>query len=284
MVSAVLMLILAAAQAATGRTALGTVMDPHGRPIIDLGPDDVVIQERGQPREVLSVRPADYPIALVLDNGSGAGADFTMIREAASRFVGRVGHRPMAIALADPSRLIATFDDERAVVFDRLARTAASQSAGDLFGAILTAARTIQETGALFSAIVVISGTPASRVPTQLLTPIFASGATVHVVLERGRSAGLQPGPPSSEASGQSPAAATDSSEALRALADETRGQFTTIYSPESYQVAVDRLADRIAPELMVDFVEPAGSSNVAGDVQIGVRIPGARVIGRGVR
>ncbi len=77
--------------------------------------------------------------------------------------------------------------------------------------------------------------------------------------------------------------AAERSTETLRALADETHGQFTTIYSSASYQVALDRLADRLAPQLMVEYVVPVGSTS-GNDVQLGVRIPGARVIGLGVR
>jgi hypothetical protein len=69
----------------------------------------------------------------------------------------------------------------------------------------------------------------------------------------------------------------------LHALADQTRGQFTTIYSSASYQIALDRLADRLAPQLMVEYVVPIGSSS-GNDVQLGVRIPGARVNGLGVR
>src|SRR5436305_1141350 len=79
------------------------------------------------------------------------------------------------------------------------------------------------------------------------------------------------------------PASSARSAETLRTLADQTHGQFTTIYTPASYQIALDRLADRLAPELMVEFIVPPGSTS-GDDVQLGVRIPGARVVGRGVK
>ncbi len=50
--------------------------DARGRAIVDIEADDFVVRETGKPREVLSVRVADYPIAVVLDNGPGAGQDF----------------------------------------------------------------------------------------------------------------------------------------------------------------------------------------------------------------
>jgi hypothetical protein len=65
-------------------------------------------------------------------------------------------------------------------------------------------------------------------------------------------------------------------------LARETQGQFVPIYSAASYQAALDRLADRLTTELMVDYVVPAGSR--PNDTRIGVRVPGARVRGLGVR
>jgi hypothetical protein len=47
--------------------------------------------------------------------------------------------------------------------------------------------------------------------------------------------------------------------------------------------VALDHLADRLSAEMMVEFIEPPGS--VSGvDVKMGVRIPGARVRGLGVK
>jgi hypothetical protein len=258
-----------ARQIGASRTALATVVDARGRSIVDLEADDLVVRETGQPRDVLSVRVADYPIALVLDNGQGAGRDFDTIREAAARFIGRVGHRPIALVQADPVALVATFDDDRAVVTEKLQKTAAGTSPDGVFQAIVMAARAIRESGSLFSAIVVMSATPVGSVPNELLTPITESGATVHVVVS-GAGGGLE-------------APAARSSETLRALADQTRGQYTTIYAAASYQVALDRLADRLAPELLVEYVVPVGSSS-ANDVQLGVRIPGARVVGLGVR
>jgi hypothetical protein len=243
------------------------VADIRGRAIVDIEADDFVVRETGRPRDVLSVRVADYPIAVILDSSAGAASDFAMIREAAVRFIGRVGHRPIAVALSDPPRLIAAFDDDRSVVVESLAKATAGGSSEGLFQGIVDAAHAISENGSPFSAIVVVAASPLANVPDELLKPILDSGATVHVIT----------------ASGGQTQASSRSAEMLRALADETRGQFTTIYSSASYQVALDRLADRLAPQLLVEYVVPVGSAS-GNDVQLGVRIPGARVIGLGVK
>jgi hypothetical protein len=215
---------------------------------------------------VLSVRVADYPLAIVLDNGQGSGRDLEAIRRAAARFIARVGRRPVAVALSDPPGLIATFEDERAIVLQRLEKATVTSSSEGLFQAIVSAARALEETGSPFSAIVVVSAAPLSSVPADVLTPILQSGASVHVVVHREATA----------------AAPGQSSEALRALSDETHGQFMAIYAVASYQIALDRLADRLAPELLVDYLVPIGSSH-GNDVSVGVRIPGSRVDARGL-
>ena len=76
-------------QTGASRIALAAVTDPRNRPLVDVGADDFVIQEAGVTREVLSVRPADYPIALLLDTGSESRADFPLLQKAAAHFLER---------------------------------------------------------------------------------------------------------------------------------------------------------------------------------------------------
>ena len=64
-------------------------------------------------------------------------------------------------------------------------------------------------------------------------------------------------------------------------LAEQTHGEFTTIYSAASYQAALDRLADRLTSELLVEYLVPVGSK--PNDVKVGVRMVGAHVRGLGV-
>ena len=91
-----------AAESQTGasRVALATVSDPRNRPLLDVSADDFVIEEAGAAREVLSVRPADYPIVILLDNGTDGRADLPFMRTAVAHFIDRIGQRP----LEKPSR------------------------------------------------------------------------------------------------------------------------------------------------------------------------------------
>src|SRR5205823_9801657 len=108
-------------QTADSRTALVTVADARNRFIVDLGPDDFVITERGQPREILDARMADYPVVVLIDTSGAARQSFDDIRAAVARFIARLGQRPVALGtLADPSAAIATFDDDRRVLANRL--------------------------------------------------------------------------------------------------------------------------------------------------------------------
>ncbi|MGC4083557.1 MAG: hypothetical protein QM736_15955 [Vicinamibacterales bacterium] len=120
-------------------------------------------------------------------------------------------------------------------------------------------------------AVVVIAAGPvdaSALVRGELLPQILESGAAVHVVQ-------AQTGEISS-------GAADPEADLLHVVADQSKGQFTAIFSPASYGAALDRLADRLAIEMMVQYLAPAGPK--AGDVRVGVRLPGARVIGLGVK
>ena len=258
-------------QIADSRTALVTVTDQRTRFIVDLGPDDFVITERGQPREILDARMADYPIVVLIDTGAAAAQSFDDMRKAVGKFIARLGPRPIALGtLGDPPAIVATLDDDRKVLSERLdaltvkpgADTVTMQAAAD-------AARTLRSLGSRFSALVVVSGSPidTSRLtPDELIPPIVDSGAVVHAVISRA-----------------SPdASITGLTDVLQRLANQTHGQFTTIYSAASYQVALDRLADRLASEMVIEYIVPPRSR--ATDIQVGVRIPGARAHGLGVR
>src|SRR4051794_33506674 len=175
---------------AASRLALAAVTDPRNRPLVDVSADDFVIQEAGTAREILSVRPADYPIAILIDTGSDARGDFPLMQKAAAHFIDRIGQRPIALGtFGGTPVLLTSFEDERQTVLGKLAAMSADASAGSqlLQGASL-AGETIRATGTLFSAIVILSATAAdaSRSPTeQTIAPIVDSNAIVHVIANR---------------------------------------------------------------------------------------------------
>ncbi len=258
-------------QAGASRTALALVVDARNQPFVDVGLDDFVIKEGAEAREVLSVRMADYPVVVLVDTGGDQRGDFQQLRKAVGRFVERLGHRPVAIGtLGDPPTMITSFDDERRQLAERLEALRAVPTAESLpLQATAGAAQTLRDLGAPFSAIVVVSANTvdASRKSlAEMIGPIVESGAIIHVVANRYDAGAGVAGP----------------GESLRSVAQTTQGEYTTIYSSASYQAALDHLADRLAKELMIEYIVPAGSKG--NDVQIGVRLPGARVRGLGVR
>jgi len=258
-------------QTGASRIALASVTDPRNRPLVDVSADDFVIQEAGVAREVLSVRPADYPIVVLIDTGNLASADFQLMQKAAAHFIERIGQRPIALGtFGGPPKLLTTFEDERQTVLARLSAMAVDASAASLVmqGASV-AAKMIRETGALFSSIVVLSATQADasqETPDAMIASVIDSNATLHVIANR---------------PGQTTASGQRSNPALRALAEQSRGEFTVVYSAASYQAALDRLADRLTGEMMIEYLVPVGSK--PNDVKVGVRIIGARVRGLGV-
>jgi hypothetical protein len=258
-------------QTGASRIALASVTDPRNRPLVDVSADDFVIQEAGVAREVLSVRPADYPIVVLIDTGNLGAADFPLMQKAAAHFIERIGQRPIALGtFGGPPKLLTTFEDERQTVLAKLNALAVDASAGSLVmqGASV-AAKMIRETGALFSCIVVLSAAQADTsqdTPDEMIASVIDSNATLHVIANR---------------PGQTTASGQRSNPALRALAEQSRGEFTVIYSAASYQAALDRLADRLTGEMMIEYLVPVGSKPI--DVKMGVRIVGARVRGLGV-
>jgi hypothetical protein len=262
-------------QTGSSRTALAIVSDARNRPVVDVGADDFVIQEGGQAREVLSVRVADYPVVVMLDNGADSRADFGMMRKSVERFVERLGPRPVAIGVSsDPASMITDFEADREANLAALeALDVKPQAKSAMLSAAALGARTIRSAGALFSALIVLSATPVDVTAggaEPSVAAVVDSGAVLHVIANRNTALLGQPG------FGQ-----VRSGQILRQIAEQTRGGYTVIYSAASYQAALDHLAERLTTELMVEYLVPNGSKPV--DARVGVRLPGAKVRGLGV-
>jgi hypothetical protein len=257
-------------QTGASRVSLAVVTDPRNRPIVDIGADDFVIQEAGAARDVLSVRPADYPVVILFDTSAGARDDVATIRKAVERFIDRIGDRPVAVGtFGDTPVMITTFEDDRSALGPKLDAAIANPHGQSMLtrGAAL-GGQTIHAVQPLFAAIVIVSAAPLDAMPDtseEVLAPIIDSGAVVHVIANRAGSG----------------VGAAQAVTAIRSLAEQTHGDFTSIYTAASYQSALDRLADRLSTEMMIEYLVPNGSKPI--DVKVGVRIPGARVRGLGV-
>ena len=257
-------------QTGASRVALATVVDPRNRPIVDVEADDFVVHEGADAREILSVHVADYPVIVMIDTSGEARSDLPAMQKAAAQFITRIGQRAVALGtFGDPPAMLASFEDERPALMERLEGMTASENGSSLLlqGAAF-AARTLRPIGSLFSAIVMLSASPvdASRDAESVVGPIVESGAILHVIANRPN---------------RLPGGSGDAASTLHALVDQTRGQYTPIYNAASYRVALDHIADRLATEIMIEYLVPPQSK--PSDVKIGVRIPGARVRGFGV-
>jgi hypothetical protein len=257
------------AQTGASRVILAAVTDLRGRPVVDVGADDFVVQEGSAARDVLSVRVADYPIVVLLDTGTDARADFESMQRAAARFIDRLGRdRPVIVGtFGGVPRLVAGFDDDRAAVLQHLNALAPVDGAGSqLLRGAAVAADALRATGALFSSVVILSGTAAEAspdAPEGVIGAVLASNARLHVISDRN-------------------GASDGSREAvLRNLIEQTHGEYTPIYSAASYQSALDRLADRLSSEMLIEYLVPPGSKPI--DAKVGIRVPGTRVQGLGV-
>src|SRR5439155_25343778 len=168
---------VAPAQEQTGasRIALATISDPRNRPIVDVSADDFVIQEAGAAREILSVRPGDYPIVLVLDSGADARTDFPMIRRAASHFIDRIGQRPIAVVtIGGTPQLVASFETERAELVAKIETLdAATNAPTALLEGIALAARVAGE-------MMIEYLVPVGSKPSDVKVGVRIAGARVH--------------------------------------------------------------------------------------------------------
>jgi hypothetical protein len=254
----------------SARVLLVTVTDPQNQPVVDIDVGDFVVSQGDERREVFSVWMADYPLVVLLDNSAAAGDDVARVRTAAARFVARVGDRAVAVlTLTDPASPLASFDDTRETVLARIEEMPTATTAIAPLQALAAAAQMIRETGTPFSSIVLISAAPfaVEQVePTGFLTAFIESRAILHVV-SKGVSAGAT-GPP-----------AFGSGDVLRSLATRTGGRHALIYSAASFQVALDQIADRLATEMMIEYMVPSEARNDQ-DVRVGITVPGARVHG----
>jgi hypothetical protein len=256
-----------AQQLAVSRTVLLTVADPQDRPVVDLLPDDFVVEEGGQPREVLDVRLADYPVALLVDNGVAARGDYDQLHAAAERFINRLGARPILLGrLSNPPALLTEFGDDHDAVLAALQQLSTAPGGSSVMLGIEAAAEVLANGGFPFTAIVALSADPADTgvaVPGQIMRFLTDSHATLYIIARR---QGLR----------------DRTSADLLSLADQSGGRFTRIFSSASYEPAIDEITGRLTTELMVQFLEPPDASP-SDDVRVGVRLAGARVTGLGI-
>jgi hypothetical protein len=129
----------------------------------------------------MSVRPADYPIVIRLDNG--AGGDDLPLHNAVAHFIERIGQRLLALGtLGNVPKLLTTFEDDR--TRSRAARRGGGRDdRGEPVDGGGAGGTDDSKTGSLFSAIVILSATAedaSQGAPTH--DGAVTRGAILHVV------------------------------------------------------------------------------------------------------
>jgi hypothetical protein len=213
-------------------------------------------------------------VVILLDD-TGGNADVEAIRTAAGHLIERIGQRPIVLGTLSGPSLLTAFEDDRSTLLERLKELQAGPATMPVMthAALSASVEKLREAEAVFASIIVIASRPEETDPggsAPPLAPILQSGAIVHSIIRNPR-----PLPPVD-------AGAEQPTQLLRELTDQTGGQYLTIYSTGSYRIAVDRIADRLAGETVLEYMVPEGTTP-GGAVRVGVRIPGARVRGLGL-
>jgi VWFA-related protein len=123
------------AQAASReRTLFVSAVDDKGEPVENLRPEDFVVREDGQRREVLRVSRATEPldIALLVDNSTTADDAIVPMREGLKAFIAKMAgpHQIAIIALADRPTIFVDYTTDRARLEGGIGRIFAQQQSG----------------------------------------------------------------------------------------------------------------------------------------------------------
>jgi hypothetical protein len=262
---------LSPSQAGASRVLLVEVFGPGNQALVGLESADFAIDEGGEPRDVFAAYPADYPVVILVDD-TPPDEEVDAIRSAAEHLIERIGQRPIVVGTLSSPSLLTSFDDDRAALLQKLRALRRSVASAPTMphDGLTAAVGALRDADAVFASIIVVASRPeeaAAEGGGPALAPVLQSGAIVHAVIRNPR-----PMPPAAPSPPGRPAL-------IRELADQTGGQYVTIYSMGSYRVALDRIADRLAGETILEYMVPEGSV-AGGAVRVGVRIPGARVRG----
>jgi hypothetical protein len=267
------------------RYALARVLDESGKPFLaGVTPDDIFLEENGEQRTIISVSPARYPVALLLDTSGFVRDEFFRLREAASHFVLGLHDRDVAVyTFGDRSTRVVPFTrDSRAAAhaLDTLFADAGSEV--HVLDAFVDAADDIARRAPQVSSIVVVSGggtDRSRRTADDLLGPLSTSRAIVRMVSRHRTTAAVES---RSNLRDRPVQTALGNEVAFRGFAERTQGQFIQIASEAGYRTALDQVLEQIASEWMVEY-EAVSRTAASRAIRLGIRVPGATIRGIGL-
>ena len=246
--------LLAAQAGPRERTLYVSALDDKGEPVEGLGPNDFVVREDGQRREVLRVSRAIEPIdiALLVDNSASAMSAISSIRDGLRAFIAKMApqNQIAIIALADRPTVFVDYTMDTKRLNDGVGRVfSMSMSGMTLLDAIVETSSGLRrrETPRAVIVPVITDGTEfTNRYHRDVIEATRQAGAALHVLaigmfydssdtVIRERNLVLDLG--TKETGGQRVTLLADSAviQALAKLARELSSQYKVVYGrPES--------------------------------------------------
>ena len=283
------------------RFVLANVVDHAGSPVLGLGSADFLIQEDGERREALEVRPANYPIAIMLDTSATARQNFMQMRKAVEAFAGRFPDRVLSLTtFGDIVLRVVRFDNEKQGAVARAAEGlfALPESDSHVMDGLIQVARDLEKLNTPFNQIVVVSAggiDRSGRSPIDVLRPVLTARARVDVFetgspmgreyrapMVRRRLEGQLPPRPDANSPSRAKEAAFDLQNLMRSITARTGGRYELVFSGGGFDGALQALASELLAEVVVEYIVPEGAQPPK-DLKIGVDIPGATVHGLGL-
>ena len=243
---------------AVQRSLYVSVLNKAGQPVPGLGPADFIVREDNVAREVLKVGPAEEPmqIALLVDNSQASRDNIGHMRQALPAFLAAltpadsgVKHEISIIAVGERPTILTAYTTSRVALqkgTDRL--WAQSGSGAYLLDAIIEVCQGLKKRGAARPVIVAVTieGPDfSSRQHDQVLDPLHASGAALHVI-----------------AIGQPAAGSSDEVRERNIVLDEgprtTGGRREQLLTSMALGGALTALADELLHQYRVTYARPA--------------------------
>ena len=234
------------------RDVFVSVVDAKGAPVSGLAPADFVVKEDGVSREVLKVGPATAPmqIALVVDDSQASTHAIQPLREGLTAFVETMAGKAEIglITIGERPTSLVQYTTDKAALQAGIGRIFARAGSGAyLTEGLLEVTKGLQKRNATRPVIVVITfpGTEFSNQQyQQVLTPLLASGATLHVIEV-----------------GMAPASNTDEMRNRNLLisegTDQTGGRRDQLLADTAIPERMKQVADELLSQYVVTYARP---------------------------
>ena len=246
-----------------------SVLDAKGAPVSGRSAADFLVKEDGASREVLKAVPATEPmqIALVVDDSQASTRAIQPLREGLSAFVAKMKGRAEIglITIGERPTSIVQYTTDTAAVEKGIGRIFARPGAGAyLTEGLIDVSKGLEKRKATRPVIVVITFPGAefsNQQYEQVLTPLLASGATLHVL-----EIGLAPPSNSDEMRNRNMTIAEGT--------EQTGGRRDTLLADTAIPEKMRQLADELLSQYVVTYARPE-TLIPPEKITVSVRTPG---------